>query len=516
MASIDGNEKTRLMRDGTIHAVGLALSSVAGLILVPLMVHGLGIEGYGLWASAMAAVGIFGSLDLGLRLIIVRDLAGDPHSAYAPAVRMMLWVHFAIGIVAALLILLGGLILPGKFHLSPGSARIVPLVFAIAGISCFFDQLFAYVMSVMAGLRRFDLLNASSVAISLLRLGLFAAALALGKGILAIVSLQAFVSVLSGIAGLLFVSLAAPKLRPRWESLRWQVLREPLGFGALSQAATSISTLQMPISTLLISVINGAAAVTPFTVGQKFPGLVSGLTWRTSEVFFPVASRQRHRAEVQGEAFLIAISRWLMLVITPCALGLFILAPVLLRTWMGEVNPVALAVLRIASVSVIVETFIPGAIQLFWGAGETGPALYVNLVTALVDIVLALLLLPRVGAAGAAWATFGATLVATTFLFVLAARKRHVRVGTVLRGSSRRLLPALLIALFPAYLLGRRIAAGSWPIVLAIVALSAALYLGMLWLYAASAEEKEFLRNIFRVRKSQTASSLTKGTAGGN
>src|SRR5512146_3209807 len=137
MHAIDAREKTRLMRDGTVHALGLSLSSVAGLILVPLMVHGLGVEGYGLWAAAMAAIGIFGAFDLGLRLLIVRDIAGDPHSREAPAVRIMLWIHFFVGLLAAGAVAFGGSISSRHLHLSASAQTLAPLVFGIAGAICF-------------------------------------------------------------------------------------------------------------------------------------------------------------------------------------------------------------------------------------------------------------------------------------------------------------------------------------------------------------------------------------------
>ncbi len=519
MTAIDAPEKTRLMRDGTIHALGLVLSSVAGLILVPLMVHGLGAEAYGLWAAAMAGMSIFGAFDLGLRLIIVRDLAGDPHSSWAPAVRLMLWIHFALGVLAAATVAVGGSAASTWFHLSASAQPIARLVFVLAGVSCFFDQLFAWVLSVLAGLRRFNLLNLFSIAISLLRLAFFGAALALGKGIIAVVALQLLISAFSALVGLTFIGISVPNLRPRVERLRWQILREPLRFGILSQAATSISSLQIPISTLLISVVNGAAAVTPFTIGHKFPNLVSGLSWRTSEVFFPVASRHRHGAELDSEAFLAAITRWLMLVIAPCALGLFAIAPLLLRTWMGEVNSVALTVLRIAALSVIVETVIPGAVQVFFGASETRPVFAVNLATVVTDVALALLLLPRMGPAGAAWATLGSTSLAAVLFLALAAA-RNVRTATILSHALRRLIPALLVALLPAYFLARTIRAphlpqsadlGRWLVVVGIVTLSATLYILALWLYAAFPAEKQFLANLLRPRESNPRTTGASG-----
>jgi O-antigen/teichoic acid export membrane protein len=496
MPPIDTREKIRLMRDGTVHALGLVLSSVAGLLLVPIMVRGLGAEGYGLWMASVAAVSIFGAFDLGLRLIIVRDLAGELRAERAPVIRTMLWLHIALGLIAGCIVAFAGTVAANRLHLSDQSRSVAPMVFLLGAGSCFFDQIFMYVMSVWSGLRRFDLLNSYSVVASILRIGLFGFALAFGHGILTIAALNLGIAAACAVSGLLLIAVAIPELRPRVEGPTWQSLREPLGFGAFSQAATSIASLQMPLSTLLISLINGAAAVTPFTVGQKFPNLLSGLTWRTSEVFFPVASRQRVSSELDAEQFLQTITRWLALAILPGALGLFLIAPALLRAWMGSVDPTALAILRLASLSVAIEIFIPGVIQLFWGAGQTTVVLMVNLATVCADVLLAVILLPRLGPVGAAWATVGSTVVAAILLLLFVSRQRQVRILPVLGGTARRLVPALLLALAPVFFLQMMIAGRNWPAVMGIVILSAALYLAMLWRYTASAAEKAFLGRI--------------------
>ena len=490
------NENVRLMRDSTIHALGLVLSSVAGLLLVPIMVRGLGAEGYGLWMASVAAIGVFGAFDLGLRLIIIRDLAGELRPERAPVIRAMFWLHVVVGLIAGVIVATGGTLGAAKFHLSVEAKSAVPLVFLFGAIACFFDQLFLYVTAVWSGLRKFGLLNSVSVAASILRIGMFWFSLQAGKGIVAIAALNLAISGVCAAFGLLWIIIATPELGPRFEMPHWKVLLEPLGFGALSQAATSIASLQAPLSTLLISVINGAAAVTPFTVGQKFPNLISGLTWRASEVFFPAASRQRVGDELDPEIFLRSIIRWLVLTIVPAALGLFLIAPALLRAWMGSVDPIALAILRLACGAVIVEVLLPGAIQLFWGAGQTGAVLTVNLATMVADVLLAIILLPRIGPVGAAWATLGSTAVAAVLFLGFLANRRRMRIYATLWHSLSRVTPALIVALAPAYLLGRALDGRSWSAVLGTVMLSAVLYLAVLWIYSASEDEKAVIASL--------------------
>jgi O-antigen/teichoic acid export membrane protein len=490
------NERVRLMRDSAIHALGLVLSSVAGLLLVPIMVHGLGAEGYGLWMASVAAIGIFGAFDLGLRLIIVRDLAGELRPERAPLVRAMLWLHVFVGLIAGIIVATGGTLAAVNLHLSPELKSATPLVFLLGGAGCFFDQLFLYATAVWSGLRKFTLLNTVSVAASIARVALFWGALEAGKDIATIAALNLAISAACAFIGLLWIVIAAPDLRPRFEVPRWRVLLEPLGFGALTQAATSIASLQAPLSTLLITVINGAASVTPFTIGQKFPNLISGLTWRASEVFFPVASRQRVGAELDPDIFLRTITRWLVLTIVPAAIGLFLIAPVLLRTWMGSVDPTVLAILRLACAAVVVEILLPGAIQLFWGAGQTGVVLIVNLATMAADVLLAVILLPRLGPVGAAWATLGSTVVAAILFLSFVATRHSVPIIATLWHSSRRTIPAFIIALAPAFFLARTVDGRNWPAVLGTVTLSALLYLGCLWFYSASEDEKAVLASL--------------------
>jgi O-antigen/teichoic acid export membrane protein len=164
---------------------------------------------------------------------------------------------------------------------------------------------------------------------------------------------------------------------------------------------------------------------------------------------------------------------------------------------MGAVDPTALAILRLASLSVAVEVLIPGAIQLFWGAGQTRVVLMVNLATVFADVLLAVILLPRIGPVGAAWATLGSTAVAAILLLIFVSKHRRLHVFPALMGTARRILPALLLALVPVFFLQRMIATRNWPAVMGIVILSAALYLATLWRYTASADEKSFLAKMF-------------------
>jgi hypothetical protein len=121
----------------------------------------------------------------------------------------------------------------------------------------------------------------------------------------------------------------------------------------------------------------------------------------------------------------------------------------------------------------------------------------VNFATVFADVLLAVILLPRIGPVGAAWATLGSTAVAAILLLVFVSKGRRLHLLPVLLGTARRILAALLLALVPVFFLQRMIAARNWPAVMGIVILSAVLYFATLWRYTASDDEKAFLTKIF-------------------
>ena len=73
--ALDANERVRLMRDGLVNNSGAVVSVVVGIVLVPIMLHGLGTESYSLWIAALAVLGMPAGLDFGLGATVIREVA---------------------------------------------------------------------------------------------------------------------------------------------------------------------------------------------------------------------------------------------------------------------------------------------------------------------------------------------------------------------------------------------------------------------------------------------------------
>lgn len=92
-----------LSRNATYNAMAAALPSALTLVTVPLYLHLVGVERYGVLALCWVFLSYSAFMDLGLGLAVARRIAkcreGDEEEA-AKALWTAIWLSLAIGVVA--------------------------------------------------------------------------------------------------------------------------------------------------------------------------------------------------------------------------------------------------------------------------------------------------------------------------------------------------------------------------------------------------------------------------------
>ena len=137
--SLNVDERVRLMGDGVFNSFNVLVSGLIGFLLVPIMLHGLGIETYGIWIAALSLVGVVGLFDFGLALTVIREVAASLNkpskTETAKFVRASRNAFFLVGVIGAILIATLGLPLSHDLHLSALSQKTAPGVFVLAGLA---------------------------------------------------------------------------------------------------------------------------------------------------------------------------------------------------------------------------------------------------------------------------------------------------------------------------------------------------------------------------------------------
>jgi O-antigen/teichoic acid export membrane protein len=445
--SAPASERLRLMHDGLINNVGLIISGLVSLILVPVLLTGLGDEAYGLLISAVILEGILGGFDFGLGATVTKEVAGGlsdkNREATLRLVRAATSAQVMIAAAGAVMMVLSGFLLRNRLHLSLLLRGLALPTFGLAGLSLVGSRLMAFSTDLLGGLRRFDLVNAEISLGVMLRAAGVVILLRAGFGLLAIAGWCAFAVVVTAFFGFVLIARVEPRVRFAMSSSVLKVLIPHARFGLGSQIASALSNVIWSGPPLIIGILAGSSPEALFYVGQKFPVALSGISSRIAAVFFPAASEQRRSGNLAWTRDILDVGvRWIVVIVLPAAIVLVIVARVLLKVWVGHAEPGTIMVLRLTVLAVILDAVGQGALNLLWGRGAIRSVLRALGLAAVVAIVLTFVLFKVLGLPGAAAALVAAMAVGTGVVLREAARVAKLEGRNPLFGAIEGLLPA--------------------------------------------------------------------------
>jgi O-antigen/teichoic acid export membrane protein len=498
-------ERLRLMRDGVANNLSAPVSAIVGILLVPFMLKALGQDDYGLWIVAASMSGIIGSVDFGLHWSVTRAVSADPSGSGGSAdfVRSAANVYLLVGAAGCLVLGGAGLLSADRLGLPPAAHDTATRVFWLVGAALCADRLGASGDAVLAGLRRFDLLNIIASVSSIAWGGGALAVLACGGGVVYVAACQLAVTVVRSAATLWLAARLSPRLKFRPFFFRWDALRQHATFAASSFLTDVLGNITWNSAPALIGFVSGSAAAVPFYIGQKFPVAVSAMGCRAAEVLFPAAS-ENSQDLVRSREILRVGSRWVMVLVLPFAVLLFVAAPGILHAWVGDPPPGSVIILRIMTAAVLAEAVLLAPVLLLWGRGVLRPVLFAYVGQGVGVVALTLALVYRFGAAGAAWGMLVPISVSAAVLFVVASRVCAIDAWMLAAGTLRGLLlPALACGIGTwsiIYFLG----SGRLWVIAALVA-GGVMYLAVLFGFSGMDEEKRFARDTLSLLKEGAA-----------
>jgi O-antigen/teichoic acid export membrane protein/predicted TPR repeat methyltransferase len=496
-----GETRGRWIGLGLLNNLSAVVSLVTGLVMVPVMLAGLGGTEYGYWIVIVSLAGLVMSADLGLGLIVTREVGrtelGGASSRLARAAGGALLLFGAAG---AMVMIALGVAASRTEMLSAGHMGLGGTIFALVGVALFMDQAAQYSIAVMAGRMRFGLANLVLGGGVVLRAVLVVAAIVLHDGLVAVAAAYALGAALNAaLAG-----AAAQRVdRAHWLGrvlLDLRILRPQVRFGAATLVATLAGAVLWHVHPVLIAALVGPAAVVAFHVGMRLPMLVSEMNWRTTEVLFSAVSAA-DRGSLPDPRLSLALStgvRWLTLVVLPLAVIGGMLATSILTVWLGAVPPGAETVMRLGLVVVMLDAWSVAATQVLWGLGRPVRTAAVTVVAATLAIGLNMAWLPALDILAAPLAIMvGLTLVAVVNLRA-AASAAGAELGRVLLRDVGSLLPAGAAAA-AGTLLGLRLAGdGHLARLLLGVLIGVVAYVVAIRYTASVAEERAFVKRAMR------------------
>ncbi len=329
-----------LWRNSLWNLSGSALPAIAALATVPLLIHALGVEGFGIVTLIGSVIGYFGVLDVNLSAGAIKYLA-ESHAAndrkrFAETFWFGAMFYGGLGVLGAVAIFLSSSwLLDRFFHVSPALHADTVLALKIGAIGFALTQVQNYLITVPQALQRYDR-SAQTEAFFGITVNVASALVALaGGGIAGVIGVRVLVSLTNSLwlvrlIRRLGVELAFCLPGP-------QVRRSMTSFSAYAYLSKLASTLHQHGDKLIIGSLLGPVALAFYTVPATLASRALGLTYRLSSVIYPRASAlaATDRMDELRRTYLAAMRH--ITYINLVALGMIVLAgEEFLRRWVGE------------------------------------------------------------------------------------------------------------------------------------------------------------------------------------
>ena len=422
----------RLARNSLHSASGRIVAMIAWLALTPPLIRALGPEGFGIWSLFYALTGWLSTMDLGFSQVALRFGAAarareawEEPGDYATLASMGYLILGVLWLVVALFardLILDLLRISGPARPLAGQAVLAgAAVFVVSGLA-------NTTLGALQAWDRFDLANIVSLATSLGQVAGLTIALVLEGGLLGCLIAVTAGWAFAWLVGLVLLARGVPQFR--WGSLTSArtKIRDTLHFGVPVQAANAIAVAHQVLGKILLVRIVALASVVPYELGLRVIGACFTFPQLVLVAMLPEASAMHARDE--GDR-LKALHRRAGRVVTAGAAivtaALLAAADPLFVAWLGHADADAALALRglaIASYAGVVGG-IAGSIGR--GIGKIHMELEWSVLAFLTHLVLGVLLVPRMGLAGALIAVAIANTVSSLWF--------TLRLGHALRWS---------------------------------------------------------------------------------
>ncbi|MFC1834980.1 oligosaccharide flippase family protein [Thermodesulfobacteriota bacterium] len=458
------------------------LNPVISFVLVLVISRYLGVEGLGQYSLVISYTETFAALaSMGLGSLIVREAARNPNETHALFVNSILF-----GTCASLL----GLVVMNVTVVTLGYSKDVVHACMVMSFTIALSTATYYAESVFRAIEKAEYVAVTYLAENIARVGACVYLALNGYGIVII-----FVAILGSrvfAVGLFSIFYGRVVGIPKWRFRPdiWRLLgREAPVFASI----VIFSTIHLTVDQIMLSKLQDIEAVGIYSAANRLLAICKTLPLAFSGALLPFLTREFTRGTPRLQALASRSCKYLFLITFPLVMGTAILADQIILLLYGKGFEAAAPVLRLHIVSLIPFSLAYLFAEVLIATDNQRFALRLNIIAAVLNVVLNLILIPFLAEMGAVLATL------ITIVVFNQVQYQYVK-SQLFRVRFMELVPKALLAVLVmgvvTYLLrGLNIFAN--------VAISAGVYFGLVFaLKALASEEIQFLKGLVRRRGS--------------
>jgi O-antigen/teichoic acid export membrane protein len=419
--------KDRLLKNALFSSSTWVITAVVNLAAVPIFIHYLGANGYGIYLLLTGLFGYFGLLDFGLSDGVIKYVAHyielEDHELISDSINAALLVQVITGITGIILLWAFARPIVSALHVSPSLTNLSVVGLRVSAIGFLCKLLLNTFNAVLKGLQRFDVLAATGIAFSLLNTLISVGVLLAGGELLTVISVSALIVALNLGTVIVLVWRFLPVYRPTILVGR-NTFASLFQFGAYTFITRLATALNSYFLQVVIALILNPEAVVYFAVPLRITTALEAGMGSLIAVIFPFVSSLKAREHMDHLRELYSkASKYVVALSTPVYLFIILFSFILLNVWLGTAFAAKgwLALSLLAGSSLLSAwTMVPA--NTAFGTGDAKvPAAFSSIVMA-VNLLFSVLFTLKWGVTGTALAVLLSASQGPVFIWYVTTR----------------------------------------------------------------------------------------------
>lgn len=497
----------RFRRNASSSWARIGTQGLITIVMTPVLVHGLGQTKYGIWALAFSLVLYLELFEFGLGTATVKYVAESEALGDRARLRRTVATSFwtlAIPGVGALALAAGvALFFPVLFDVPSGSQRAAKLLMLLVGLDLAVSIPGDTFGNTLVALQRFDVVNATLIAVLIAQAVSWVVILALGGGLVALGLATVALNLIGQLSRFLLVRRLVPglSLSPRLVD-RGQV-RPLIGLSVWYGLAEASTLAIARLDTVVVGIVVGVPEAAVYAVAQKAAFLVDQVIRPVLRMFFPHSSELAARQDRAAlRSALLTGTRLAAAVAGPLTLTLALLAEPALRAWVGPQYAEGAIVVVLLCAAAAISALTGTGFLMLQGAGfARWPGIF-STAQAILNLALGVVLGLQLGIKGVALAALiAASVVQIGLVLPYVARSFGLALTDIVWPVVRAHGPAAALAGGVGWLALRAGVSGLLELIAAALAIGGA-YVTVLAVTGLLPEERRMALGLLRPKRS--------------
>ena len=426
---MSASEARVLGRNLSTRYLAIIAEMAVGLLVLPFNVAHLGKAAYGLWVLTTSITAYFSVLDLGYSGALVKFVAQYRAKNDTRGLNEILSTTFYLftvfGVLTYAVAIIIAVLLDRVLHVPPDQLHVGRVVLLVTSVNVAVGTAFTVFGAVINGFQRYDINNITGTVSSVLVAIVNVAVLAMGYGLIELVVATTIVRVLTYWVYRANAYRVFPALDLAFRNVRRERLREVTAFSVFMMMIDWANKLNYSIDAIVIGILLGTAAVAVWSVGQRLAETTQRLTNQLNDILFPnIVDHSESSRTDRLQGILLIGTRLSLATVVPIGVTLMLMASPLIRAWVGPDFDGSVIVVQLLALTVMVRVGNATGQTLLKGANQHRLVAYTNVVTALVNLALSVVLAKTMGLAGVAVGTLVPVSAAALFILFPAACRR--------------------------------------------------------------------------------------------